>query len=142
MKIEGEQQEEFEEDEEDEDDIEDDEEDQGEEAVMFEVQLRKGANLPVSLLCVAGDDSRLYVEQLTMEEKVPINFESLPDTVRDRFYDFLDHLKVDDVFSNYIRRQYYKSKRLAAKSTLETFLSYIQPEAEKKPTGSPKKHNK
>lgn len=123
---------------EDDQDDEGNEEDEEEEAVMFEVRLEKEKSPPVSLLCVAGDDSRLYVEQLAMEGKAPVNFESLPETVRDRFYDFLDHIKVDDVFSNYIRRQYYKAKREAAKSTLEAFLEYVKPEAEAVKKAAPK----
>ena len=112
--------------------------------VLFEVMLQKdGAARPVRLLCSAGLDNRLYVEQLLGEDTPPINFPSLNEQVQDRVYDFLDGLSVDDRFGFFMRRQHYKARRHAAKSSLSALLENVAiDEVGTKPGKKAKKANK
>lgn len=120
-------------DENDEEDDEDDEDDEDEyssdeddsEEVNFEVNLAAEGKKPVNLLCMAGMDNRLYVEKIYVEASPPINFDSLSEDVQDRMYDFLDSVKVDDRFGFFMRRRFYKTKRLGARETLTAFMDLL-----------------
>jgi len=113
-------------DEEDFEDEDEEDEDDEENKVTFEVKLSAEGKKPVDLWCMAGLDNRLYVEQIYLEDAPPLNFNSLSEGVQDRMYDFLDSIKLDDRFGFYMRRRFYKAKRVGAKRTLKALAELVE----------------
>ena len=71
----------------------------------------------------AAEEEKARLESLIAAEETT---RSLADDVQDRMYDFLDTVKVDDRFGFYMRRRFYKVKRLAARETLTAFVDLLE----------------
>lgn len=69
-----------------------------------------------------------------MDSSPPLNFASLSEATQDRIYDFLDTIRVDDRLGFFMRRRFYKAKRLQSRETLAALVDLVdQSEAEARP---------
>lgn len=129
--------------EDDDDDFDDENDGSDQDEVIFEVTVRReNSENQVGLVCMAGLDNRLYVEQIFLEDSPPLNFASLTEAVQDRMYDFLDAIKLDDRFGFFMRRRLYKVRRVQAKRTLDVVLDLVALEDKQKPNAGKKKNKK
>ena len=113
-------------------DEEDEDDDAHEEQINFEVNLTAQGKPGMGLICMAGHNNRLYVEEIRMgsaAEVPPLSFSSLSEDVQNRLYDFLDSVKIDDRLGFYMRRRYYRSKRIAAHDTLSALAELVTVDA-------------